>query len=190
MIWIEEIRSAISRKGRAAALVLACLAPIRLLEKIAGATRRIAVDDTVAVIFSSGSEGDPKGAVLSHFNIDSEIEAIGQIFHIYPTDRILDVLPLFHSFGYLLLWLGTCRGMGLICHVKPQESGVVGELVERYWATVLFATPAFMHIYTRRCARRSSARCGWPSRAPTSFPTRSLEPSRTPSASGRWKVTA
>ena len=42
--------------------------------------------------------------------------------------------------------------MGLICHVKPQESGVVGELVEQYWATVLFATPAFMHIYTRRCA--------------------------------------
>ncbi len=151
VIWIEEIRSAISRKGRAAALVLACLAPIRLLEKIAGATRRIAVDDTVAVIFSSGSEGDPKGAVLSHFNIDSEVEAIGQIFHIYPTDRIIDVLPLFHSFGYLLLWLGTCRGMGLICHVKPQESGVVGELVERYWATVLLATPAFMHIYTRRC---------------------------------------
>ena len=152
VIWIEEIRSAISRTGRAAALALAILAPIRLVEKIAGATRRIAVDDTVAVIFSSGSEGDPKGAVLSHFNIDSEIEAIGQIFHIYPTDRILDVLPLFHSFGYLLLWLGTCRGMGLICHVKPQESGVVGELVERYWATVLFATPAFMHIYTRRCA--------------------------------------
>ena len=152
VIWIEEIRSTIGRKDRAAALVLACLAPIRLLEKIAGATRRISVDDTVAVIFSSGSEGDPKGVVLSHFNIDSEIEAIGQIFHIYPTDRILDVLPLFHSFGYLLLWLGTCRGMGLICHVKPQESGVVGELVERYWATVLFATPAFLHIYTRRCA--------------------------------------
>ncbi len=151
LIWIEEVRSTISPTGRAAALVLALLAPVRLLEKIAGATRRISVDDTVAVIFSSGSEGDPKGAVLSHFNIDSEIEAIGQIFHIYPTDRILDVLPLFHSFGYLLLWLGTCRGMGLICHAKPQESGVVGELVERYSATVLFATPAFLHIYTRRC---------------------------------------
>ena len=151
-IWLEDVRPAISRIDRALALVLALLAPIRLLERLAGAARRISVDDTVAIIFSSGSEGDPKGAVLSHFNIDCEIEAIGQVFHIYPTDRILDVLPLFHSFGYLLLWLGTCRGMGLICHVKPQESGVVGELVERYAATVLFATPAFLHIYTRRCA--------------------------------------
>ncbi len=152
IIWLEEIRSEISPTSRALAIALAWLAPIRMLEKIAGASRRTAIDDTVAMIFSSGSEGDPKGAVLSHFNIDSEIEAIGQIFHIYPTDRILDVLPLFHSFGYLLLWLGLCRGMGLICHVKPQESGVVGELIERYWATVLFATPAFLHIYTRRCA--------------------------------------
>ena len=152
VIWIEEIRSTISRTDRAVALVLACAGADQAAREDRGATRRITVDDTVAVIFSSGSEGDPKGAVLSHFNIDSEIEAIGQIFHIYPTDRLLDVLPLFHSFGYLLLWLGTCRGMGLICHVKPQESGVVGELVERYWATVLFATPAFLHIYTRRCA--------------------------------------
>ena len=152
VIWIEEIRPAIRRTDRAAALALACLAPIRLLEKVAGATRRIAVDDTVAVIFSSGSEGDPKGVVLSHFNIDSNIEAIAQVFHIYPTDRILDVLPLFHSFGYLLLWLGTCRGMGLVCHVKPLETGAVGELVERYGATVLFATPTFLHLYARRCA--------------------------------------
>ena len=32
-------------------------------------------------------------------------------------------MPLFHSFGYLMLWLGACRGMGLVCHVKPQEAG-------------------------------------------------------------------
>ncbi len=151
VIWLEDLRRTIRRRDRASAFLLACLSPVRWLETLCGAQRRISVDDTLAVIFSSGSEGDPKGAVLSHFNIDSEIEAIGQVFHIYATDRILDVLPLFHSFGYLLLWLGTCRGMGLICHVKPQDSGVVGELVEKYWATVLFATPAFLHIYTRRC---------------------------------------
>ena len=110
------------------------------------------MNDTAALIFSSGSEGDPKGVVLSHFNVDSNIEAIGQVFHIYPQDRILDILPLFHSFGYLLLWLGPCRGMGLVCHVKPQESGTVGALVEQYAATVLFATPAFLNIYTRRCS--------------------------------------
>jgi acyl-[acyl-carrier-protein]-phospholipid O-acyltransferase/long-chain-fatty-acid--[acyl-carrier-protein] ligase len=151
-IWIEDIRPTIRGIDRAWALLLACLAPMRLLERATGALRRVSVSDTVALIFSSGSEGDPKGVVLSHFNIDCNIEAIGQVFHIYPYDRILDVLPLFHSFGYLLLWLGTCRGMGLVCHVKPQEAGAVGALAEQFRATVLFATPAFLHIYTRRCA--------------------------------------
>ena len=125
---------------------------MRLIEKLAGATRPISVDDDVAVIFSSGSEGDPKGVVLTHFNIDSNIEAIAQVFHVQPTDRLLDVLPLFHSFGYLLLWLAGCRGMGLICHANPLEAGTVGGLVERYKATVLFGTPTFLQLYARRCA--------------------------------------
>jgi acyl-[acyl-carrier-protein]-phospholipid O-acyltransferase/long-chain-fatty-acid--[acyl-carrier-protein] ligase len=151
VIWMEDLQKGISRGDRAVALALACLAPVRLIEQAAGATRRTSVDDTVAVIFSSGSEGDPKGVVLSHFNIDSQIEAIAQAFRIYPTDRILDILPLFHSYGFLLLWLGVCRGLGLVCHVKPQESGAVGALIEEHRATVLFATPAFLNIYTRRC---------------------------------------
>jgi acyl-[acyl-carrier-protein]-phospholipid O-acyltransferase/long-chain-fatty-acid--[acyl-carrier-protein] ligase len=151
VIWIDDIRPTIRRIDRLRALALASLAPVRLIERAAGAIRRPSVSDTVALIFSSGSEGDPKGVMLSHFNVDSNIVAIGQVFHIYPSDRILHVLPLFHSFGYLLLWLGLCRGMGLVCHVKPQEAGVVGGLAEEYRATVLFATPAFLHIYTRRC---------------------------------------
>ena len=64
MIWIEDIRPTIGKLDRAVALALACLAPVRLLEKAAGARRRISVDDTAALIFSSGSEGDPKGVVL------------------------------------------------------------------------------------------------------------------------------
>ncbi|QEH32854.1 Bifunctional protein Aas [Aquisphaera giovannonii] len=152
VLWIEDVKQTMTRTDRAVAMALACLAPTRLLEAAAGAVSHPSVDDTAAIIFSSGSEGDPKGVVLSHFNIDSNIEAIGQAFQIHATDRIMDVLPLFHSFGYLLLWLGPCRGMGLACHVKPQEADVVGLLVEKYRATVLFATPAFLHIYTRRCA--------------------------------------
>lgn len=152
IIWLEDIGATIGTVDRFVALALAILAPVRVLEKLAGAERRISVDDPVAIIFSSGSEGEPKGVILSHFNIDSNIEAIAQVFHIFPTDRILHILPLFHSFGYMLLWLGACQGMGLVCHPNPLESGTVGGLAERYSATVLFGTPTFLQLYARRCA--------------------------------------
>ncbi|MFO0892783.1 MAG: AMP-binding protein [Isosphaeraceae bacterium] len=151
VIWLEDLKGTITGTDRARALAIACLAPARLLERLCGATRKTTIDDTTALIFSSGSEGEPKGVVLSHFNIDSQIESIAQVFRMYPDDRIMDILPFFHSYGYLLLWLSLCRGMGLVCHVKPQESGTVGALVEQHAATVLFATPSFLNIYTRRC---------------------------------------
>ena len=142
--------------------MLACLAPVRLIEKLAGATRPISVDDDVAVIFSSGSEGDPKGVVLTHFNIDSNIEAIAQVFHILPTDRMLDVLPLFHSFGYLLLWLAGCRGHGPDLPCQPAR-GRLGRRARR----ALQGHGSVRHsdlsstLHPPLSLPRSSARCGW-----------------------------
>jgi acyl-[acyl-carrier-protein]-phospholipid O-acyltransferase/long-chain-fatty-acid--[acyl-carrier-protein] ligase len=151
-IWIEEVRDAIGAPDRALALLLAWLSPARVLERACGAGRRTTVDDTAAIIFSSGSTGEPKGVVLSHFNIDSNVEAIAQVFRTRPDDRVLDVLPLFHSFGYLVMWLALNRGLALICHPNPLEAGTVGALVQRYKATILLATPTFLNLYMRRCS--------------------------------------
>jgi acyl-[acyl-carrier-protein]-phospholipid O-acyltransferase/long-chain-fatty-acid--[acyl-carrier-protein] ligase len=151
LVCVEDLRDAITRKDRLVAFAMACFAPVRRLERYAGATRPVMVDDTAAIIFSSGSTGDPKGVVLSHFNIDSNVVATGQVYRTRPDDRVLDVLPLFHSFGYLTLWLTLNHGLGLVCHLNPLEAGTIGALVQRYRATIMLATPTFLRLYTRRC---------------------------------------
>jgi acyl-[acyl-carrier-protein]-phospholipid O-acyltransferase/long-chain-fatty-acid--[acyl-carrier-protein] ligase len=150
VVHIEDVVEGIRTSDRAIALLHAWLFPVRLLERSAGATKPVALDDTATVLFSSGSTGEPKGVVLSHFNLDSNVEAIGQVFRTRAEDRVLDVLPPFHAFGYLLLWLAPCRGVGLICHPNPLEAVKVGAAAQRHRATILLATPTFLRLYLRR----------------------------------------
>jgi acyl-[acyl-carrier-protein]-phospholipid O-acyltransferase/long-chain-fatty-acid--[acyl-carrier-protein] ligase len=147
---LEDLLPSIRVVDRTVAGVLAFVAPIRWLERLAGASRASTVDDTATVIFSSGSTGEPKGVVLSHFNIDSNIQAIGEAFRVLPTDRLIGILPLFHSFGYTMFWFAADSGMASVCHPSPLDAALIGELVQRYRATILLATPTFLQLYMRR----------------------------------------
>src|SRR5262249_23598893 len=104
------------------------------------------------IIFSSGSTGEPKGVVLSHFNIDANIQAIREAYRALPGDRLAGILPLFHSFGYTISWFAVNSGIGTACHPSPLDAVHIGELVQRYAATILLATPTFLQLYMRRVA--------------------------------------
>src|SRR5205085_3098123 len=113
-------------------LVAALVFPIRLLETFCGATRHPTPDSLLTVIFSSGSTGMPKGVMLTHFNIASNLESVEQHVSLWTDDRMIGFLPFFHSFGYTAaLWGNLCIGFGVIHHVNPLEAKVIGDLVEK-----------------------------------------------------------
>jgi acyl-[acyl-carrier-protein]-phospholipid O-acyltransferase/long-chain-fatty-acid--[acyl-carrier-protein] ligase len=151
-IWVESLVAGVGPGARCWALLLALAAPLRILERLCGAGRRPTVDDVLTVIFSSGSTGDPKGVMLTHFNLWTNVEAAAQAFPLQLTDKLLGVLPFFHSFGYMAtLWLAALHGLGVVFHPSPLEASAIGELVHRHRLTFLIATPTFLHLYARRC---------------------------------------
>jgi acyl-[acyl-carrier-protein]-phospholipid O-acyltransferase/long-chain-fatty-acid--[acyl-carrier-protein] ligase len=131
---------------------LAFFLPARTIEKHAGAERQTQLEDIATIIFSSGSTGEPKGVVLTHYNVASNVEQLNQVFLLHSNDRIMGILPFFHSFGFTgTLCLPAATGIGVVFHPNPLDSRVIGALVNKYAVTMLLATPTFLNAYTRRC---------------------------------------
>ena len=134
------------------AFLQATLVPAGILRRFLGTEPKGSVDDLATIIFSSGSTGDPKGVMLSHHNILSNIDGMNQVFTVTRRDRILGILPFFHSFGFTgTLWFPLIAGMGSVYHPNPLEARVIGALTWRYKASILLATPTFLQSYLRRC---------------------------------------
>jgi acyl-[acyl-carrier-protein]-phospholipid O-acyltransferase/long-chain-fatty-acid--[acyl-carrier-protein] ligase len=138
---------------RLSAAFISWLLPVRLLEKAVGGREKIGLDDIATIIFSSGSTGDPKGVILTHYNVASNVEQLNQVFMLGRNDKILGILPFFHSFGFTgTLCLPTIVGMGVVFHPNPLEPRAIGALVSQYAVTFLLATPTFLQAYMRRCS--------------------------------------
>src|SRR6184192_3530153 len=153
VLFIEDVAKDPGFGEKLAAMLAACFLPARALTKFAGSERRATLDDIATIIFSSGSTGDPKGVVLTHYNIASNVEQLNQVFMLHGNDRILGILPFFHSFGFTgTLCLPAATGIGVVFHPNPLDSRVIGALVSKYSVTMLLATPTFLNAYTRRCA--------------------------------------
>jgi acyl-[acyl-carrier-protein]-phospholipid O-acyltransferase/long-chain-fatty-acid--[acyl-carrier-protein] ligase len=168
-VLLEEALAAPRLSEKLSALALAWLMPAGLLKRALGAHRvkplaefatgkgRAArIDQLATVIFSSGSTGDPKGVMLTHFNIASNISQVMQVFMLDGRDKILGILPFFHSFGFTAgLWLPAVQGVGVVFHPNPLDAQVIGSLIEKYKVTLLVATPTFLQAYMRRCTPES-----------------------------------
>jgi len=151
-VLLEEVAAGPRLGERVAALALWFL-PGAWLERILSGGKTRTLDDLATVIFSSGSTGEPKGVMLTHYNIASNIEQMNQTFMLNHRDTLLGVLPFFHSFGFTVtVWLPAVVGTGVVYHPSPLDLAAVSELVRDYRVTFLLATPTFLQAYLRRCS--------------------------------------
>jgi acyl-[acyl-carrier-protein]-phospholipid O-acyltransferase / long-chain-fatty-acid--[acyl-carrier-protein] ligase len=151
LIYAEDLALNPSFREKIAAFLAAKFLPARLLEMFLGVSQPPKLDDTATIIFSSGSTGDPKGVMLSHFNLASNVEQLEQVFHLNEKDRILGILPFFHSFGFTgTICLPPLAGIGVVFQVSPLDAQAIGALVSKYSITLLLSTPTFLNTYARR----------------------------------------
>ncbi|HEY4975679.1 MAG TPA: AMP-binding protein, partial [Steroidobacteraceae bacterium] len=152
-VYIEDLLKSATPAAKLRAYLAARFAPAALLSP-GGRTP----DSLAAVIFSSGSTGVPKGVMLSHYNVMSNIDAIAQLFWINSSDRIVGVLPFFHSFGFTVtIWFPLLAGCGVVYHPNPTDARAIGEMVQQHKATLLLTTPTFCGTYIRKCAAEEFA---------------------------------
>jgi acyl-[acyl-carrier-protein]-phospholipid O-acyltransferase/long-chain-fatty-acid--[acyl-carrier-protein] ligase len=155
-LFIEDIAANPGSLEKLSAVLAALLVPISRLERWLGRTQKGSLDDVATIIFSSGSTGIPKGVLLSHYNIASNIEQLEQVFAFDSSDGVVGILPFFHSFGFTgTLCLPAMLGIRAIYHPNPLDPKGIGQLVHQYALTFLLATPTFLQFYIRGCSPES-----------------------------------
>jgi len=106
-----------------------------------------------AIVFTSGTTGEPKGVVLSHRNIISNITQFRSAVDLDRIDTLLASLPFFHCFGSTVtLWHPLIKGVRIVTYPTPIDASKNAKLVEKYQVTLLPTTPTFLRGYLKHAA--------------------------------------
>lgn len=145
LIHLEDIRATVTTAQKLEALVRLSVAPDSLLRN------RRDGSETAVILFTSGSEGVPKGVELTHQNLLANVRQMLAVTDLDDYDRIFNALPLFHSFG---LTVGTLlplvRGMYTFLYPSPLHYRIVPTAIYDRACTVFLSTNTFLNGYARK----------------------------------------
>ena len=142
VIYLEDIREKISGLSKLTTLLNHKLNP--------WAGQYSPFNDTAAVLFTSGSEGVPKGVQLTHANLLANVRQCAAVIDLTDTDRVFNCLPLFHSFGLTVgLLLPMVRGMFIYLFPNPLQYRVIPAAFYDSDCTVMLSTNTFLNGYAR-----------------------------------------
>lgn len=148
-VYLEDLLPRVTTLRKLVSLIRARFAPRCCITPVG----KILPDTPATIMFSSGSTGVPKGIILSHHNILSNVEAFRMVYQPTPKDNIGAALPFFHSFGYTTtLWFPALSGFGASYHTSPLEGEQIARMVEKNQCTLLLATPTFLLNYMRKAS--------------------------------------
>jgi acyl-[acyl-carrier-protein]-phospholipid O-acyltransferase/long-chain-fatty-acid--[acyl-carrier-protein] ligase len=157
-LWLEDVRAGIGPFAKLRGMVDAWRA-----RALPGA--RSAPDAPAVCLFTSGSEGAPKGVLLSHRNILANCVQVAAVLDFNPRDRVLNAMPMFHSFG---LTGGTLlpllNGVPVFFYPSPLHFRIIPEVAYDTECSIVFGTDTFLNGWARhanpydfRCLRLAFA---------------------------------
>ena len=148
IVDLELLKGSIGKLESLTTLMQAKLFPTALLKRVYIGER--SNDDVAVILFSSGSEGEPKGVMLTHRNIMANMAQVFDVLNVREEDVILSALPLFHAFGLTVSTLfPMVHGIPMVCYPDPTNTKGIGRAVARYRASVIFGTSTFYRLYTK-----------------------------------------
>ena len=142
IVYLENLRAQFNVLDRAWLMGYALHYPRAAME-----TQR--PEDAAVVLFTSGSEGKPKGVVHSHKSILANVAQINAVIDFNPTDKFMMVLPMFHAFGFTGSLLPIVGGIKVLIFLSPLQYKVIPEVIYDRGCTVLFSTSTFLGNYAK-----------------------------------------
>lgn len=148
LILLEDLNAKLSKPKMLASLSLAVALPFCLLKHLV--SKKAKSDDAASILFSSGSEGLPKGVELTHKNIVSNVKQAACVLNLRASDKVLGSLPLFHAFGLTVTSIMPLLvGTPVVFTPDPTDAVAVGRAVARCDVTILCGTCTFLNLYAR-----------------------------------------
>jgi len=145
LVYLEDLAGSLSAWDKFQALVQCKTANIWYKHT------QYSPDSPAVVLFTSGSEGMPKGVVLSHANILSNLKQLEARINFNARDVVLNFLPMFHSFGFTVgTMLPILHGMTTFFYPTPLHFAVIPEIAYEISATIMFGTNTFLAGYAKK----------------------------------------